>query len=130
MMKMIRRHYRFPMLTIIGALIGLLTAIADGRAASITPTPGSLTFVYTNAGGTVVYQPFATISNATATQFLAWCHTHYAASAGAAADAGCYNTWMADFINQTIASINQGNQNTAAAQAIAGVVSVPIVLGQ
>lgn len=114
-----KKFYRFPMLTIIGALIALLVAIADGRAATITPTPNTIMIIYTPANGVPVYSPSFTISNADAGQFIAWCQAHYVASAAAGTALGCFNTWAADVVNQARQSSLQANQAAVAAAASA-----------
>lgn len=70
MTKWLRRYPRSPMLTIMGALIALLLMAIEGRAASVTCPNGSICLPYVNAGGTVVFNPSATISNGTGATFL------------------------------------------------------------
>jgi len=95
-------------------------------AASCTIPNGSIAVVYVNAAGTCTYQPYATISNATATSFVTWCETNYAATPSAATAGGCFNTWANDWFNQTVAKMLASSQSSAAASAVAGV-SAPAI---
>lgn len=111
------------------AALGLLAAL-PALAATATVPNGSITTVYANTAGTVTFSPSATISNATATAFLAWCHAHYIATPGAATDQGCFSTWFDDNINQTVAAMTQSAQTTAANAASAAIVPPAIVPAQ
>lgn len=99
-------------------------------AASVTCPNGSICLPYVNAGGAVVFNPSATISNGTGATFLTWCHAYYAASAAASTDGGCYNTWANDWFNQTVAKMTAAAQTTAAATATAAVIPPAIVPAQ
>lgn len=107
-----------------------LLAPLSASAASVTCPAGSICLSYVNGANTLVFNPSATISNGTATSFLAWCHAYYAASAAASTDAGCYNTWADDWFNQTVAKMTAAAQTTAAATATAAVVPPAIVPAQ
>lgn len=116
-------------------LRSLLAALAllaplPALAASVTCPNGSICLPYVNAGGTVVFNPSATISNGTGAAFLTWCHAYYAASAAASTDGGCYNTWANDWFNQTVAKMTAASQATAASAASAAVVPPAIVPAQ
>lgn len=109
-------------------LWGLFTAPA--LAASVTCPNGSICLPYVNAGGTIVFNPSATIANGTATNFLAWCHAYYIATPGAVTDGGCYNTWANEWFSLTIARILARDQTTAASTASAAVTPPAIVPAQ
>lgn len=111
-------------------LLFALLGSTPAPAASVTCPNGSICMPYVNAGGAVVFNPSATISNATGTAFLAWCHAYYSATASAVTDGGCYNAWSDEWYNITIARIAARDQAIAAAAASAAVVPPAIIPAQ
>lgn len=102
----------------------LLAAAAAVALMTTAAMAGSITITYTNDAGTVLYSPTASISNADANKFVAWCEAHYAGTPNAATAQGCFNTWADDWFNQTKASINESL--LAAAQAAATASSIAL----
>ena len=113
---------------IIAFVLSLLALPA--LAASCTIPNGSIAVVYANAAGTCVYQPYATISNATTTAFITWCEANYIATPAAATAQGCFNTWANDWFNQTVVKMTASAAATASASAVAAVVPPAIVPAQ
>lgn len=111
-------------------LLATLLAPLSASAASVTCPNGSLCLPYVNAGGTVVFNPSATINNATATQFLAWCHAYYIATPSASTDGGCYNAWANEWFALTVARMTAAAQTTAATAATSAVVPPVIAPAQ
>lgn len=110
--------------------LALSTGALPAIAANCAVPNGSIAVVYVNEAGSCVYQPYATISDATFASFIAWCKAHYASSAGASTSAGCFNTWANDGMTQTISGMTAAAQATAAAAAAAAVTPPAIVPAQ
>jgi hypothetical protein len=83
----------------------LFLAPAFAWAATVTIPNGSIAIVYVNSSGSVIYQPFASVSDSVAAQFVTWCEAHYSSSSVAATASGCFNTWADDWLNQTVRAI-------------------------
>ena len=113
---------------LLASIVATLVLLSSALAATATLPNGSLSIVYVNAAGVVVYQPYATINNVTASQFLAWCAVNYANVPQASTSQGCFNTWANEYFNQTVNAMyayTQGQAATAAAIAVAPVAIVP-----
>lgn len=108
-----------------------LLAPLSASAASITPAPNSITIIYTNAAGTIVASPSASVTPAAFTAFTTYCPLHYSGTPSAQGSTlGCFNTWANDVYITLLNNMQQAAQSAAAATATAAVVPPAIVPAQ
>ena len=87
-------------------LMSVNPAIACTNPAVTVPA-GSIEMVYTNVECVATYTPYATITDAVASQFVTWCE----ASFNIPTPTACFNAWFDYVINDVLGRI-QTSQTT------------------